>query len=483
MPEVTGATCGKYQIVEELGKGGFATVYRAMDTTLGRVAAIRILKASALNAPAFLERFRREARTVAALNHPHITAIHEVGELQGQHFIAMPYLSGPTLGQVITQHGAMDPGQVIRIAQQVASALDHAHQKGVIHGDVKPANVLFDSRRNAILTDFGIAKTTGETAALTRAGITLGTPQYMAPEHWMTGKIDERADMYALGIMLYRMLTGKVPSDGETSRVVHSQVNASPPPPRAFNPALPAAMEPVFLRALAKDPAQRYPTAGQMVAALHAALMTHLPEDSELSGRFAPLPPPARIPAPTSPQGVQTAPARSVATQPGPVSGAPPAVSSRSPGRWALWGGIAAGLLLFAVIVVAGLFIVLFGQKGTELSSPTAAPSAVSTSQTLSATSSRSLASFTVTAAATDQASHSSAEAAAPSGLLEPVDGQAFPAGAPVTLAFLSNPGRGWAIWLAVIGGSNACSWLAIRPDWGEADPNRLAQERMSWSP
>ncbi|HID63386.1 MAG TPA: serine/threonine protein kinase, partial [Anaerolineae bacterium] len=146
---------GKYRITAELGQGGFATVYKAVDTTLDREVAIKILDPLLLRDETFLVRFQREAKAVARLNHPHIVTVHEIGELQGQHFIAMHYLPGPNLAQIIAQQGALDPTEVIRLAEQVASALDYAHGQGLIHRDVKPANVLLNERGEAVLTDFG----------------------------------------------------------------------------------------------------------------------------------------------------------------------------------------------------------------------------------------------------------------------------------------------------------------------------------------
>lgn len=206
----------KYRKLKELGKGGFATVYLAEDITLfNRKVALKILKAElSENDPTFLKRFEWEAQIAAHLNHPNIIDIYEFGQENGQYFIAMPYLPGPDLAKQIG--GALDTIQVIRIAEQIGAALDYAHSKDAVHRDVKPSNVIFNEQGQAILTDFGIVKLVNDTASsVTRPGSWLGTPSYMAPEQWKTEQIDSRADLYAFGVMVYQMLTGKVPFSGE----------------------------------------------------------------------------------------------------------------------------------------------------------------------------------------------------------------------------------------------------------------------------
>lgn len=262
----------KYRLLESIGRGGFATVYRAIDETLDRQLAIKVLDSLQVREPGFLERFYLEARLAAKLNHPNIVAIYEVGEYDNQHFIAMQYLPGPSLARLIQQQGAMPCEQVLRFAEQLASALDYAHLLGCVHRDVKPGNVMLDEHGNAVLMDFGIAKAVGESGSLTRAGIMIGTPQYMAPEQWTTGEADARSDLYSLGIMLYQMLTGRLPFEGQPTRIMYAHVHEAPPPLRSLNPALPAEVEAVFAKALAKDPAQRYQTGEQLVADLRAAL-------------------------------------------------------------------------------------------------------------------------------------------------------------------------------------------------------------------
>jgi len=264
----------KYELLNKLGEGGFASVYLAKDTTLGRQVAIKVLNSQLpANDPTFLKRFEREAQTVAQLNHSNIIDVYEFGQEDGRYFIVMPYLSGPDLSHLLRQQGPLEVEQVLQIAEQVGEALDYAHSRGIIHRDVKPPNVIFNEQGNAILTDFGIVKMVDETTALTQTGGVIGTPFYMAPEQWATGKMDSRTDLYALGVMVYQMLTGQVPFSGETPpRIMYSHLNETPPPPHNLNPALPSAVGKVLLKILAKSPEQRYQTAAEFCADLRVAL-------------------------------------------------------------------------------------------------------------------------------------------------------------------------------------------------------------------
>jgi serine/threonine protein kinase len=271
----------KYEILKKLGQGGFATVYLAKDTTLGRKVAIKMLDAQLpAHDPTFLKRFEREAQTVAQLNHPHIIIdVYEFGQEEGRYFIVMPYLPGPDLAHLIAQQGALEVAQVIRLTEQVGAALDYAHSQGVIHRDVKPPNVIFDEQGQAILTDFGIVKLANETTILTQTGGVIGTPYYMAPEQWTTGQMDARTDLYALGVIVYQMLTGQVPFPGQTPhRIMYAHLNEAPPPLHVLNPALSPAVEKVLLKMLAKSPAQRYQTAGQFCTDLQVALTGRIDE-------------------------------------------------------------------------------------------------------------------------------------------------------------------------------------------------------------
>ncbi len=275
----------RYHLLEKLGQGGFATVYRAQDTVLDREVAVKLLDPQLLKrGPKFLGRFKREAKTMAGLKHPFIIDIYDYGEHEDQPYIVMPYLPGPSLDKLIREQGRLKPAQVLRIAEQVGKALDYAHQRSAVHRDIKPANVLFDAYHQAILTDFGIVKLVDESTALTRAGTRIGTLYYMAPEQWKGKEVDSRTDIYALGVMIYQLLTGRVPFEGDSEiTLMRRHLEETPVAPHVHNVSLPPQVEPVLLKALAKDPAERYQTASQLVADLQAVLAGR-PEAAPLPG-------------------------------------------------------------------------------------------------------------------------------------------------------------------------------------------------------
>jgi serine/threonine protein kinase len=263
-------TVGQYQIVDELGRGGMAVVYKAWQPALERYVALKVLPEYFQHDPEFLARFQREARAAARLNHPNIVTIYDVGEHAGIHYIAMEYLDGGSLRDRLSA-GPLSLQEAQRVLAQLASALDYAHSHGLIHRDIKPANILFSSDGRAMLTDFGIARASDD-AQLTRTGVLMGTPEYMAPEQAEGKSIDYRTDLYALGVVLYQMLTGQAPFRGTTpSATLHAVVYEPPPPPRQLNPGLPPAIEAVLLKALAKQPDQRFQQGAEMVAALRGA--------------------------------------------------------------------------------------------------------------------------------------------------------------------------------------------------------------------
>lgn len=247
-------------------------VYRAHDTLLNREVAVKVLPPELARDSEFVSRFRREAETAAGLDHPHIVAIYNIGEQDGVHYLAMRLLEGQPLNQILKHSGALPPERALHITEQVARALDYAHARGVIHRDVKPANIMVGADEHVTLMDFGIAKAmTG--SRLTRTGTMIGTPEYMAPEQFTGEPVDLHADIYALGVVLYEMLTGRVPFIGETPvSISHAHVYQTPAPPRQHNAQIPPAVEQVVLRALAKHPEARYPNAGALADALRVAL-------------------------------------------------------------------------------------------------------------------------------------------------------------------------------------------------------------------
>ena len=259
---------GQYRLLEEIGRGGMAVVYKAYQPTLDRYVAIKVLPHQFTFDREFVERFLREARAAARLNHPHIVTIHDVGEANGTYFIVMEYLEGPSLADLLRQQGALPPQQAAQIVAQVASALDYAHGQGFVHRDVKPSNVLLGAGGMAKLTDFGIVRA-AEGTRLTQTGTLLGTPEYMSPEHIRGRGVDARSDIYSLGVVAYEMLTGRVPFSGDTMAVLHAHVYE--PPDLSV---LPAGIGPVVERALAKEPEERFESAGTFAQALGQAVVT-----------------------------------------------------------------------------------------------------------------------------------------------------------------------------------------------------------------
>lgn len=281
MEDLTGKQLGPYQIITPLGEGGMATVYKAYQPGVERYVALKILPRHFASDPEFVGRFEQEARVLANLQHPHILPVFDSGEADGYTYIVMPFLKSGDLTDLI--HGGPLPlEQIRRIISQVADALDYAHQRGLVHRDVKPSNVLLDERGNCLLSDFGITKIVEGTANFTATGGIIGTPAYMSPEQGQGRKLDGRSDIYALGIMLYEMATGRVPYQAETPMAVMIRhMNDPLPPPRQLNPALPDAVERIILKALAKQPEDRYSTAGEMMRALRAAIPETISEPAD----------------------------------------------------------------------------------------------------------------------------------------------------------------------------------------------------------
>jgi serine/threonine-protein kinase len=254
---------GRYRIQRKLGAGGMADVYLAEDQELGRRVAIKILNGRHANDAQFIERFRREAKNAAALNHPNIVSIYDRGEAEETYYIAMEYLDGRTLKELIISRGAAPINVAIEYARQILSALRFAHRHGIVHRDIKPHNVLVDGEGRVKVTDFGIAR--AGTSQMTEAGSIVGTAQYLSPEQARGGEVDPRSDLYSLGIVLYELLTGKTPFDGETPvEIAMKHLSNTAQPPSKLRPDVPPALDMVVMRALAKNPDERYQSADEM---------------------------------------------------------------------------------------------------------------------------------------------------------------------------------------------------------------------------
>ncbi|MBM2812876.1 MAG: Protein kinase protein [Chloroflexi bacterium] len=270
MPVVPGQNLGSYRIVEQIGRGGMATVFKAFQPALSRHVAIKVLPAMYAEESTFLDRFHREAVLIAGLRHPNILTVFDSGEQDGTTYIVSELIEGGTLADLLK--GALPLDQCIRLLKPVASALDYAHTRGVIHRDVKPSNVLMAEDGTPILSDFGIARMIETDARLTQTGVGIGTPEYMAPEQAMGHTVGPAVDTYALGVVAYQMLTGSVPFASSTPLAVAvAHVRDPLPLPRERNPSISVAVQDVLLKALAKDPAHRYAAPSEMIAALEAA--------------------------------------------------------------------------------------------------------------------------------------------------------------------------------------------------------------------
>ena len=261
----------RYRLGERIAAGGMGAVYRAVDETLGRQVAVKALRRELADDPTFLERFRREARAAAGLSHPGVAGIYDYGEVGGQPFIVMELVEGETLAERVAARGRLPWREAFAIGEQVAAALAAAHAHGLVHRDVKPANILLGRDGRAKVTDFGIAQA-AQTATLTRTGMVLGSANYVAPEQAKGGHVGPAADLYSLGCVLFEAVTGETPYRGGNAVAIATQhVSAPVPDPREHRPDLPPAAAALITRSLQKQPGARFPSGTAVAAALAAA--------------------------------------------------------------------------------------------------------------------------------------------------------------------------------------------------------------------
>jgi tRNA A-37 threonylcarbamoyl transferase component Bud32 len=276
MTDLSEKSVGRYQLMERLGQGAMAQVYRAHAPVSDTDVAVKILHSHLTGDEGLEARFRREAQAAASLDHPNIIAVLDYGSDGELSYLVMELVDGPSLKTVLQQRDKpLAPEEAVRLVAALADALEHAHQQGVVHRDVKPSNVLLRDGRldSPVLTDFGVARMV-EATVVTASGTTLGTPTYMAPEQGEGKPGDGRSDVYALGVILYELLTGRPPFDAESPyALILRHIHTPPPSPRTLRPALSSALEAVILRALAKEPEARYPTAAAFAAALRQSLI------------------------------------------------------------------------------------------------------------------------------------------------------------------------------------------------------------------
>jgi serine/threonine-protein kinase len=278
---------GRYRVLSRIGSGGMADVYCAEDQQLGRRVALKVLYRRFAEDQEFVERFRREASSAAGLQHQHVVSVYDRGEWDGTYWIAMEYLEGRSLKRLIQDEGPLAPERAVDLTIQILRAARFAHRRGIIHRDLKPHNVIVDDEDRLKVTDFGIAR--AGASDMTQTGSIMGTAQYLSPEQAQGHAVSAQSDIYSIGIILYEMLTGRVPFEGESAvTIALKQVSEPPVPPSQLNPAVTPALEAVIMRALAKDPAQRYPDADAFIAALHGE---EVPA-TELTAIAPPAPPP-----------------------------------------------------------------------------------------------------------------------------------------------------------------------------------------------
>jgi serine/threonine protein kinase len=267
------AVIGRYRLLKELGAGGMGTVYRALDPQLNREVALKLPHFSGPreNQAARLQRFQREAQAAARVRHPHVCPIYDVGEWQGKPFVVMAHIEGESLAQRLARSGGRLPDQeALELVRQVLDALEAIHGHGIVHRDLKPANILLDADGRALVTDFGLARSTEDREPLTSEGVALGTPGYMAPEQAL-GRLEAIGpwtDLYSVGAMLYQMVTGRMPFEGPAVAVLASVAHENPPPPSSLRPELDRGLESVIVKAMAREPRGRFQNARQFSQAL-----------------------------------------------------------------------------------------------------------------------------------------------------------------------------------------------------------------------
>ena len=380
-----GQNIGKYRVLDRIGRGGMGTVYRAIDETLHREVAIKVLNAE-LNDPSVAKRFRAEAVTVARLNHPGIATVYELFQHEGQWLMVMEFVRGATLEGLVSRKGPLPHAEAVELCIQALAALAHAHSLGVVHRDLKPANIMFTESGAVKVMDFGIARVVG-TEHLTSAGFMMGTPAYMAPEQVLGEDIDARADLYAMGVVLYHLLTGQLPFKGHTPfEMAQSRLRDQPTPVRTVRPDLPPWLETVLGMSIHREPGKRFQSAPAFREALRrglANLPLETPESSVIPPELVATAAPSSIPvASASPVSALsgTAPVRAdipkapppSTDRPAAAAAAPPAAAvpphaapAPSASRAVIRLGLAAG-----IVVVLGILVWMLTRSGPALEPP-----------------------------------------------------------------------------------------------------------------
>jgi tetratricopeptide (TPR) repeat protein len=353
MPLSPGENVGPYRIIEQLGQGGMATVFKAYHPALDRYVAIKVLHPAFKEDPNFLARFQREARIVAKLEHPHIVPVYDFSEHTGMAYLVMRYVEGETLKARLTGE-PLPPERILEILKPVAEALAYAHEQEVLHRDIKPSNVMLTPEGSIFLTDFGLARMAQSGESTLSQDMMIGTPQYMSPEQAKGEKVDKRTDIYSLGVVLFEMLTGRVPFSADTPyAVVHDHIYTPLPLPSTIKPDISPALERVLLKALAKEKDDRYQKVTELALAFEDAVV-------EATSGITP--------------ALEEEEAAEPTTVPSTVVEAKPAAPETKPSRkrWLLIGGAAAALLF--LVCCAGLFLASRAQKAKGTPTPIARP-------------------------------------------------------------------------------------------------------------
>ncbi|MFQ5942408.1 MAG: serine/threonine protein kinase [Anaerolineales bacterium] len=361
MEDLTGKQLGRYQVVSPLGEGGMAAVYKAFQPGMDRYVALKILPQQYARDAEFTGRFEQEAKVIAKLQHPHVLPVHDYGEADDYTYIVMPLVETGTLADLLRGQKPMSLQRIRIIITQLGDALDYAHSQGLIHRDIKPSNVLIDKRGNCLLTDFGIAKMVEGTKHFTQTGGIVGTPHYMSPEQGGGDPLTPQSDIYSLGVVLYEMVTGRVPFDAETPMAVVIKHMTDPlPPPSTLNPDVSPALESVILKAMAKRPKDRFESAAAMVRAVRLAV-----PESEIARE------PSQVgTVPTEDLAQAEAAASDIAIEPPSQT-----ITARRVAPW-LVGAAAVGVVgicAISVFVIARLATTASTSAATESALPTAA--------------------------------------------------------------------------------------------------------------
>ncbi len=393
--DLIGKRIGGYEILEKIGQGGMATVYRAHQISMNRPVAIKILPRQFITDDSYMQRFNREVKIVSQLEHRSIVPVYDYGEHEGLPYIVMRYMTAGSVDDLLRTNSTLNAEQILHIVEQIAPALDYAHTKGVLHRDLKPSNVLLDDDGGAYLTDFGIARILGETGpGITTQGV-VGTPSYMSPEQAQGHELDGRSDVYSLGVMMFEMATGRRPFQSDTPySIAVMQVTTPPPAPRVLNPNITPQFASVIYKTLEKKPDHRYVSGAALVDGLRTAIRKAKTHDTQPGGvprPEVPAPQMGQPPAPVSPplsppvapvvnHPPTSLPVQSSYQEPFATSGSftpqpsikyrPPARKKRGNGIWAsfaIGGLLGCGLLaLLAVIGVALTIFVLSGGLNTS---------------------------------------------------------------------------------------------------------------------